>query len=117
MNIKNLDFKFNDEAGLTVRENLVILTKKYLPSIHDMIGNIKHHLIVDCSKAADIMCEGRSAEFPLVLDFDIKRGTLLKYNNRTLSKHLESEVVANNISNIKNNVVKKTTNKNTKNVI
>jgi hypothetical protein len=76
------------------------------PSImQNMIGDRKHNLVVNCSRAIDIMMEGRLAEHPLVLDFDEKRGTLLKYNNRTISKHLESDLVNQNISNIRNNTL------------
>lgn len=72
------------------------------PSVmQDLIGERKKQLIIHCNKASDIMMEGHFAEYPLVFDYDEKRGTLLKFNNRTLRKHMEAECVSDSIKNIR----------------
>lgn len=73
--------------------------------MYNLVLERKHALIINCSKAADIMLSGALAEYPLVMDYDEKRGTLLKYNNRTLNKYIEVNVFENNITNIRNQVV------------
>lgn len=65
--------------------------------IQDMVGDRKQRLVSDNGKAIDIVMQGHFNEHPLVVDYDAKRGTLLKYNNRTISKIVESDLDSENI--------------------
>lgn len=75
--------------------------KEFPEIMQNLIAERKQQLIINSSKAADVVFEGHLNQVPLCIDYDEKRGTLLKHNNRTLSKYLEKVNVNVLIKNIR----------------